>query len=66
MPTKALAFKARDVTRAVKATKEAKFDPTMVEVDPRTGCIRMFRDKAAPTVKSELDRELEEFDARHG
>jgi hypothetical protein len=65
VPTKRLAFKARDVTRAMKAAQAAKFDTAAVEIDPCTGKIRIIG-KTAANQANDLDRELEEFDARHG
>jgi hypothetical protein len=60
-------FKDRDIRRAVKAARASGIDPVAIEVNPRTGAIKVMGDKAATTEQqSDLDRELEEFDARHG
>lgn len=64
MVTAAKSFKNRDVQRAIRAAKSAGLDPTAVRVDTRTGAITVLAAKAEP--KSELDRELAEFEARHG
>jgi hypothetical protein len=63
MPAKPLAFKSRDVERALRATQAAGMVPVSVEIDPKSGKIRIFGGKAEP--KNDLDRELDEF-ARHG
>jgi hypothetical protein len=64
VPTKPLAFKARDVARAVKAARLAGLDPVSVEVDPHTGKIKILG-KAAANQINELDAELAKFEARH-
>jgi hypothetical protein len=59
-----LKFKDRDVQRVIRAARSAGLDPTAVRVDPRTGMITVLTAKAEP--KSDVYRELEEFETRHG
>ena len=40
-------FKDRDVQRVIKAARSAGLDPVAVEVDPKTGRIRVISSKAA-------------------
>jgi hypothetical protein len=61
------AFKDRDIKRVIRAARAAGLDPTSVEVDPKTGKIKVMGNKAATAdQQTNLDRELEEFEARHG
>ena len=58
-------FRQQDVTRAVKAVTAAGVDIARVEI-ARDGRIVIVTAKAPPAVQDDLDRELEEFNARHG
>jgi hypothetical protein len=60
-------FKASDITRAYRAAEKAGHSDVIIEVDTERKCLRIIPTKAAATEQtSDLDRELEEFDARHG
>jgi hypothetical protein len=58
-------FRQQDVTRAVKAVTAAGVDIARVEI-ARDGRIVIVTAEAQPAVQDDLDRELEEFNARHG
>ena len=58
-------FRQQDVTRAVKAVTAAGVDIARVEI-ARDGRIVIVTAEAQPAVQDNLDRELEEFNARHG
>jgi hypothetical protein len=58
-------FRRQDVTRAVKAVTAAGVDIARVEI-ARDGRIIIVTAEAQPAVQDDLDRELEEFNARHG
>jgi hypothetical protein len=58
-------FKQRDIARAVRGAKAAGINIGRVDVDPITEKISIVPTGQAVN-NSELDRELEEFDARHG
>lgn len=57
-------FKQRDLTAAVKAVVKAGVEIARVEID-RAGKIVVVTGKAAEPA-NELDRELADFEARHG
>jgi hypothetical protein len=57
-------FRQTDVTKAVKAVRAAGVDIVRVEV-ARDGRIVIVAE-AQPAMQDDLDRELEEFRARHG
>jgi len=62
----ACTFKQQDVTRALRATRAAGVMVQRIEID-RTGKIVLITgddNSAAPA--DDLDRELAEFEARHG
>jgi hypothetical protein len=65
-----LAFKKTDVTRALRAMSAAGQAVDRVEIDPATGKIVIVvtksRDQIIVTPQDDLDRELTEFEARHG
>jgi hypothetical protein len=66
MANKTHRFKDTDVKRVIKAARAAGLDGT-VEVDTKTGKIKVIGDKAATAEQqTNLDRELAEFEARHG
>jgi hypothetical protein len=58
-------FKDRDIKRVIKVARAEGIDPTAVEVNPATGAIKVTGSKAAPE-QTNLDRELAEFQERHG
>jgi hypothetical protein len=58
-------FRQGDVTRAIRAAVAAGVDIARVEI-ARDGRIVIVTGKAQPAVRDDLDRELEEFRARHG
>ena len=57
-------FRQQDVTRAVKAVTAAGVDIARVEITKDGKIVIVTAAEAA--VPSDLDRELEEFRARHG
>jgi hypothetical protein len=58
-------FRQQDVTRAIKATKAAGVDIAKIEI-AKDGTIRIITVEARPAAQDDLDRELAEFEARHG
>jgi len=58
-------FKQADVTRAVKGVTAAGQAVARVEIDPN-GRIVIVTTEVRPAVQEDLDRELSEFEARHG
>jgi hypothetical protein len=61
-------FRSRDLTRAVKAVVAAGVDVARVEIDT-AGKIVIVTSKTsriAETPMNDLDRELEQWEARHG
>jgi len=60
-----LTFKQRDVTAAVKAVIAAGADVSRVEVG-KDGKIVVVTQMPSATPQDDLDRELKEFEARHG
>ena len=58
-------FRQADVTRVVKAVRSAGVDIVRVELT-KDGKIVIVTGKAQPAVQDDLDRELAEFEARHG
>jgi hypothetical protein len=58
-------FRQQDVTRAVKAVAAAGVDILRVEVT-KDGKIAIVAAKAPPAAQDDLDRELADFEARHG
>jgi len=58
-------FRQADVTRAVKAVTAAGVEIARVEI-AKDGRIVIVTGEAQPRVQDDLDRELEEFCARHG
>ena len=60
-------FKQGDVTKALKGAVNAGLSVKRVEIDKKTGNIILFTGAETPTVPADdLDRELAEFEARHG
>ena len=58
-------FRQADVTKAVKAARSAGVDIVRVELT-KDGRIVIVTGEANPAVQDDLDRELAEFEARHG
>jgi hypothetical protein len=58
-------FRQADLTKAVKAVRSAGVDILRVELT-KDGRIVIVTGEAQPAVQDDLDRELEEFCARHG
>lgn len=58
-------FKQRDVTKALKATVKAGIAVARVEIG-MDGKIVVVTQQPAATPQDDLDRELKEFEARHG
>jgi hypothetical protein len=61
-------FRQRDVTRAIKAVAAAGVDIARIEIDPFGKIVIVAskpNDISEPSV-DELDRELGEWEARHG
>ncbi len=58
-------FRQQDVTRAVKAVTAAGVHIARVEID-RAGKIVVVTQQSPTSQQDHLDRELTEFEARHG
>jgi hypothetical protein len=58
-------FRQADVTKAVKAVRSAGVDIVRVELT-KDGRIVIVTGEANPAVQDDLDRELADFEARHG
>jgi ssDNA-binding replication factor A large subunit len=65
MPRAPSPFRQADVTRAVRAVRSAGVDIVRVELT-KDGKIVIVTSEAQPAVQEDLDRELAEFEARHG
>ena len=63
-----LRFKQTDLTRAMRAASAAGQPVQRVEIDQVTGKIVLVitQDQTIVTPQDDLDRELAEFEARHG
>jgi hypothetical protein len=58
-------FRQRDLTRAIRAVTVAGVSIARVEIGP-DGKIVVVTQQPAVSSRDDLDRELEEFEARHG
>jgi hypothetical protein len=58
-------FRQQDVTRAIRATQAAGVDIARIEI-AKDGTIRIITSEVQPAAQDDLDRELTEFQARHG
>jgi hypothetical protein len=62
-------LRQRDITKAVRAVAAAGVPIAHVDIDPQTGAIRVVIGKPEAQdspQSSDLDRELQEFEAQHG
>ncbi len=66
MSRKACAFKQGDIARAVRGAEAAGVKIGRVEIEPNTGRISIVAADVSSSNNGELDRELTEFEARHG
>jgi hypothetical protein len=62
---KPCAFRQRDVARAVRGAEAAGVKIGRLEIEPHTGRISIIP-AGVSSSDCELDRELAEFEARHG
>jgi hypothetical protein len=62
---RAASFRKTDVTRAFKAATAAGIANPVVKVDPKTKEITITGGER-PAPSSDLDRELADFEAKHG
>ena len=58
-------FRQSDVTKAIRAARKAGVENVRVEI-AKDGRIVSVTGGAQPAVQDDLDRELEQFRARHG
>ena len=58
-------FRQSDVTKAIRAARKAGVENVRVEI-AKDGRIVIVTGRAQPAVQEDLDRELEQFWARHG
>jgi hypothetical protein len=65
MPRAPSTFRQQDVTRAVKAVAAAGVHIARIEID-KVGKIVIIAAEALHPAADDLDRELTEFEARHG
>jgi hypothetical protein len=65
MPRAPSTFRQQDVTRAVKAVAAAGVHIARIEID-KAGKIVIIAAEALHAAADDLDRELTEFEARHG
>ncbi|RME97122.1 MAG: hypothetical protein D6773_16215 [Alphaproteobacteria bacterium] len=66
MTRRPCAFRQQDVTRAVRGAKKAGIDLARIEI-AQDGKIVLVAENGGTTEEpNDLDRELEEFEARHG
>jgi hypothetical protein len=58
-------FRQSDITKAIRAARKAGVENVRVEIT-KDGRIVIVTGEAQPAVRDDLDRELEQFCARHG
>jgi hypothetical protein len=58
-------FRQSDITKAIRAARKAGVENVRVEI-AKDGRIVIVTGGAEPAVQDDLDRELEQFCARHG
>ena len=58
-------FRQSDITKAIRAARKAGVENVRVEI-AKDGRIVIVTGRAQPAVQDDLDRELEQFRARHG
>jgi hypothetical protein len=58
-------FRQSDITKAIRAARKAGVENVRVEI-AKDGRIVIVTGGAEPAVQDDLDRELEQFRARHG
>jgi hypothetical protein len=58
-------FRQSDITKAIRAARKAGVENVRVEI-AKDGRIVIVTGGAQPAVQDDLDRELEQFCARHG
>ena len=58
-------FRQSDITKAIRAARKASVENVRVEI-AKDGRIVIVTGRAQPAVQDDLDRELEQFRARHG
>jgi hypothetical protein len=58
-------FRQSDITRAFRAARAAGVENVRIEI-AKDGRLVIIATAAQPAVQDDLDRELEEFRARHG
>ena len=58
-------FRQSDITKAIRAARKAGVENVRVEI-AKDGRIVIVTGRAQPAVLDDLDRELEQFRARHG
>ena len=58
-------FRQSDITKAIRAARKAGVENVRVEI-AKDGRIVIVTGGAQPAVQEDLDRELEQFWARHG
>jgi hypothetical protein len=69
MANKSASVTQAEITRALRAAKEAGLEVAGYEVDPSSGKVRVFTTKNGappPSEQDDLDRELADFEARDG
>ena len=57
-------FRQSDITKAIRAARKAGVENVRVEI-AKDGRIVIVTGRAQPAVQDDLDRELEQFRARH-